>query len=126
MISVDLRGGALNSKIILNVEAPIAQWNLKRTLPPSSKYLLAMWPGKLCYGVPIDVIRASFKLAPSQVHCKYGTCRHEDIDFHKNIYPTRPQSSSNPSLWKNYDCLDARILQILSLVAYFVNLNRNC
>lgn len=50
MISVDLRGGALNSEIILKVEAPIAQWNLKRTLPPSSKYLLAMWPGKLCYG----------------------------------------------------------------------------
>jgi len=50
MISVDLREGALNSKVILNVEAPIAQWNLKRTLPPSSKYLLATWPGKLCYG----------------------------------------------------------------------------
>jgi len=50
MIFVDLRGGALNSKIILNVEAPIAQWNLKRTLPPSSKYLLATWPEKLCYG----------------------------------------------------------------------------
>lgn len=50
MISVDLKEGALNSKVILNVEAPIAQWNLKRTLPTSSKYLLAMWPGKLCYG----------------------------------------------------------------------------
>lgn len=52
MISVDLRDreGALNSKVILKVEAPIAQWNLKRTLPPSSKYLLAMRPGKLCYG----------------------------------------------------------------------------
>jgi len=84
MISVDLKEGALNSKVILNVEAPIAQWNLKRTLPPSSKYLLC---GRENYAtVPIDVIRANSKLAPSQVHCKYGTCRHEDIDFQKNIY----------------------------------------
>jgi len=50
MISVDLRGGALNSKVILNIEAPIAQWNLKRTLSPSSKYLPATWPRKLWYG----------------------------------------------------------------------------
>lgn len=52
MISVDLRGRALNSKVILNVEAPIARWNLKRTLSTFQQIFASNVAGKTMLWCP--------------------------------------------------------------------------
>jgi len=126
MISVDLRGGALNSKVILNVEAPIAQWNLKRTLPPSSKYLLATWPGKLCYGAHrCHSSQLQACTVTSALQIRDLSTRHQFSKrsiLRSQSFQIFPEFFSVKKLSQNYNCLYAYYIRSFKFfVAYFIN-----